>query len=273
MRVCLFVFTVLTALSLPATGRAEDPFIVVASTTSTEQSGLFGHLLPRFKARTGIDVHVVAQGTGQALKTAANGDADVVLVHDRPAEEAFVAAGFGVKRLEVMYNDFVIVGPTGDPAGIRGLADAVAAFGRIAALQSPFASRGDNSGTHAAELRLWRAAGLENPQGLPWYRATGSGMGPTLNVAAALDAYALSDRGTWLSFANRRTLELLVAGDPRLFNQYSVILVNPARHPHVKAALGQAFIDWLCAADGQRTINDYRIGGQQLFFANAVPGK
>ena len=246
---------------------------MVASTTSTEQSGLFGHLLPRFKARTGIDVRVVAQGTGQALKTAANGDADVVLVHDRAAEEAFITDGFGVKRLEVMYNDFVIVGPAGDPAGIRGMADATAAFGRIAAARAPFVSRGDNSGTHAAELRLWRAAGFKIARDLPWYRATGSGMGPTLNVAAAVDGYTLADRGTWLGFANRQRLELLVAGDPRLFNQYSVMLVNPARHPHVKVTLGQAFIDWLLSEEGQRAINDYRIAGQQLFFANATAGK
>jgi tungstate transport system substrate-binding protein len=246
---------------------AQGRFITLASTTSTEQSGLFGHILPLFEQETGIGVRVVAQGTGQALDTARRGDADVVLVHSRAAEEAFVAQGRGVERHAVMHNDFVIVGPAADPAGIAGGADPVAALGAIAEAQAAFASRGDNSGTHQAELRLWEAAGIV-PAG-DWHRETGSGMGPTLNTAAELPAYTLTDRGTWISFRNRGDLAILVEGDERLFNPYGVILVNPGRHPHVKAQEGQAFIDWLVSQAGQEAIAGFRIEGQQLFFPNA----
>ena len=255
----------LLALALPA-GAAG--FITVASTTSTEQSGLFRHLLPRFQRETGIEVRVVAVGTGQALELGRRGDADVVFVHDQPAEERFVAEGHGVKRHAVMYNDFVIVGPRPDPARVKGR-DVVAALGKIAATQSTFASRADNSGTHAAELRFWEMAGVR-PRGR-WYRETGSGMGAALNAAAAMQAYALSDRGTWLSFRNRGDLVLLVEGDPRLFNQYGVMLVNPAKHPHVKQAAGQKFIDFLVSPAGQAAIAAYRVGGEQLFFPNYRP--
>lgn len=249
---------------------AADRFITVASTTSTEQSGLFGFLLPKFTAKTGIEVRVVAQGTGQALKSAEQGNADVVLVHDREAEEKFVAAGFGVKRFDLMHNDFVLVGPKSDPAKAAGGNDVVKAFTAIMQAKAPFASRGDNSGTHAAELRLWQVAGVDVKSASgSWYRETGSGMGPTLNTASAMNAYALTDRGTWLSFKNRGDLGILVEGDPRLFNSYSVILVNPAKHPHVKVADGQAFIDWLLSAEGQGVIADYKIGGEQLFFPDA----
>jgi len=248
---------------------AED-FITVASTTSTEQSGLFRHLLREAKRATGIDVRVVALGTGQALDMARRGDADVVFVHDQAAEEKFLAEGFGVKRYEVMYNDFVIVGPKADPAGAKGN-DVVAALKKIAAARAPFASRADKSGTHAAELRYWKVAGIE-PKG-EWYRETGSGMGPTLNTASAMGAYALADRGTWLSFRNRGQLVVLVEGDKRLFNQYGVMLVNPAKHPHVKAAVGQRFIDWLISPEGQAAIANYRIDGQQLFFPNYWAGR
>ena len=245
-------------------------FIVVASTTSTEQSGLFGFLLPKFTARSGIAVRVVAQGTGQALKTGERGDADVVFVHDEPAERAFVAAGHGVERFPVMYNDFVLVGPRQDPARVAGGKDVTAALKAIAAVGAPFASRGDDSGTHKAELRLWQRAGIDpRTAGGGWYRETGSGMGPTLNTAAGLGAYALADRGTWLAFRNRDGLAIAVAGDGRLFNQYGVMLVNPAKHPHVRKADGQAFIDWLISAEGQRAIADYKINGEQLFFPNA----
>lgn len=256
----------LALLQRPAAGGEE--FITVASTTSTEQSGLFGHLLPLFTGRTGIAVRVVAQGTGQALQTAARGDADVVLVHDPQAEKRFVQQGDGVRRHAVMYNDFVLVGPAADAAGVRGMTDAAAALGKIAAREAIFVSRGDDSGTHKAELRLWRSAGLE-PQGRSWYRETGSGMGPTLNTAAGLGAYALTDRATWLAFANKQDLEILVEGDRRLFNQYGAILVNPKKHPHVKAKWGQAFIDWLTSPDGQQAIADHKVGGRQLFFPNA----
>jgi tungstate transport system substrate-binding protein len=256
----------LALLQRPAAGGEE--FITVASTTSTEQSGLFGHLLPLFTGRTGIAVRVVAQGTGQALQTAARGDADVVLVHDPQAEKRFVQQGDGVRRHAVMYNDFVLVGPAADAAGVRGMTDAAAALGKIAAREAIFVSRGDDSGTHKAELRLWRSAGLE-PQGRSWYRETGSGMGPTLNTAAGLVAYALTDRATWLAFANKQDLEILVEGDRRLFNQYGAILVNPKKHPHVKAKWGQAFIDWLTSPEGQQAIADHKVGGRQLFFPNA----
>ena len=251
--------------------QAQNQFITIASTTSTEQSGLFDHLLPRFKAKTGIDVRVIAQGTGQALKTGERGDADVVFVHDTEAELKFVKAGFGIDRREVMYNDFVVVGPKNDPAGIHGTNDATAALKKIAAMQAPFVSRGDNSGTHNAELRLWKAAGIDvKAVSGQWYRDTGSGMGPTLNTAAAMQAYTLADRGTWLSFKNRSDLAIQVEGDRRLFNQYGVMLVNPANHPHVKKTLGEAFIHWVISPEGQQAIADYKISGEQLFFPNAT---
>jgi tungstate transport system substrate-binding protein len=254
---------------------AETPFITVASTTSTEQSGLFAHLLPVFTAKTGVEVRVVAVGTGQALKIGERGDCDVVFVHDRPSELTFVADGFGIERHEVMYNDFVLIGPRRDPARVAGLRDITAAFRKIAAVKAPFVSRGDDSGTDKAEKRLWEDAGIDvKATSGTWYRDTGSGMGPTLNVAAALDAYALSDRGTWLSFQNRRTLKIVVEGDRRLFNQYGVMLVNPARYPSVKRALGMAFIKWLVSREGQQTIASYQINGAQLFFPNAgAPGQ
>lgn len=249
---------------------AQSTFIVVASTTSTEQSGLFRHLLPAFTKQTGIEVRVVALGTGQALDTARRGDADVVLVHDPEAERRFVAEGFATRRQDVMYNDFVIVGPASDPAKLAGLKDVTEALRRIAAAQAPFVSRGDRSGTHAAELRLWKDAGveLERARGA-WYRETGSGMGPALNTASGMNAYLLADRGTWLSFRNRGELKVLVEGDRRLFNQYGVMPVNPARHPHVKADPARRFADWLVSPDGQKAIADYRIDGEQLFFPNA----
>ena len=254
-------------LALPA--MAQEKFIVLASTTSTEQSGLFGHLLPAFKAKTGIDVRVVALGTGQALDTARRGDADVVFVHDKEAELKFVNEGFGVDRREVMYNDFVLVGPKSDPAKVGGSKDILAALRKIDKAKAPFASRGDRSGTNAAELRLWKIAGLDPETGRgTWYRETGAGMGPTLNTAAAMDAYALTDRGTWLSFKNRRNLVISVEGDQRLFNQYGVMLVNPAKHPHVKKELGMAFVDWVTSSEGQKTIADYKINGDELFFPN-----
>ncbi len=257
---------------LAAPAPAAERFITVASTTSTQDSGLFDHLLPLFTQKTGIEVRVVAKGTGQAIKEAQNGDADVLFVHDKASEEKFVADGFGVKRFDVMYNDFVIVGPASDPAGIRGLHDAPAALAKIAAAGAPFASRGDDSGTHKAELRLWKEAGVDVAAASGgWYRETGSGMGPTLNTAAGMAAYALADRGTWLSFKNKGDLEILVEGDSRLFNQYGVILVNPERHPHVKAAEGQAFVDWLVSPEGQQAIGDFKIEGQQLFFPNHQP--
>ena len=256
------------AVALASTPRAQgQEFITVASTTSTEQSGLFKDLLPAFKADTGIEARVVAVGTGQALDMGRRGDADVVFVHDKVAEDKFVAEGFGVKRFPVMYNDFVIVGPRADPAGVKGN-DVTAALRKIADKQAPFASRADKSGTHAAELRYWKAAGIEKPAGA-WYRETGSGMGPTLNTAAGMDAYALTDRGTWLNFRNRGELAILVEGDQRLFNQYGVILVNPEKHRHVKAGPGQKFVDWVVSPRGQAAIAAYKIGGEQLFFPNA----
>lgn len=262
------IVATLLFLLLAGPAAAQDRFITVASTTSTEQSGLFGHILPKFTEKTGIQVRVVAQGTGQALKTGASGDADVVFVHDTAKELKFVADGYGVGRRDVMYNDFVLVGPKSDPAGVRG-GKIDAALKAIAAKPAPFVSRADNSGTHAAELRFWQQAGVDPKAGSgTWYRETGSGMGPTLNAAAAMDGYALTDRGTWLSFKNRGSLEILVEGDPSLFNQYGVMLVNPDKHKHVKAAEGQAFVDWLTSPDGQRAIADYKIDGQQLFFPN-----
>ncbi len=255
----------------PALG--QDRFITVASTTSTENSGLFDHLLPLFQEKTGIEVRVVAVGTGQAIEVARKGDADVLFVHHQPSEEKFVADGFGIERHEVMYNDFVIVGPAADPAGIKGAKDVIDAMRKIAAAEAPFASRGDDSGTHKAELALWQEAGVDvaGASGT-WYRETGSGMGPTLNTAAGMDAYALTDRGTWLAFDNRQNLAILVEGDPRLFNQYGIILVNPAKHPHVKAELGQAFIDWVLSDEGQDAIGAFKIHGEQAFFPNAKAG-
>lgn len=244
--------------------------IVVASTTSTQDSGLFGYLLPIVRARTGVEVKVVAQGTGQALDTARRGDADVVFVHDPEAEQRFVAEGYGVSRHPVMYNDFLIVGPAADPAGIRGSRDVASALRAIARGQYPFVSRGDRSGTHQAELRLWNAAGVEvDPARDRWYRSVGQGMGPALNMASAGDAYVLTDRGTWISFRNKGSLQPLVEGDMRLFNQYGLILVNPSKHPHVKAAAGQRVIDFLLSAQGQAAIGAFRVEGQQLFHPNA----
>lgn len=261
-----------TSTAITATSAiAEEKFIVVASTTSTEDSGLFKHLLPLFKAKTGIEVRVVAQGTGQALATARKGDADVVLVHDKVAELKFVEEGFGLDRREVMYNDFVIVGPKTDPAKISGSKEVIESLKKIAASQSPFVSRGDKSGTHAAELRYWKQAKIDPQTGKgTWYRETGSGMGPTLNSASAMGAYAFTDRGTWLSFKNRGDLGIVVEGDTKLFNQYGIMLVNPAKHAHVKKELGQAFIDWVTSAEGQAAIASYKIEGQQLFFPNYV---
>jgi tungstate transport system substrate-binding protein len=249
---------------------AQERFIVVASTTSTEQSGLFGYILPIFAKETGIQVRVVALGTGQALDLARRGDADVALVHARVAEDRFVAEGHGVKRYPVMYNDFVLIGPKSDPAKIAGGKDILGALQKIHAAQAPFVSRGDKSGTHMAELDLWKAAGIELDKAKgPWYRDTGQGMGPALNTAASMNAYLLADRGTWLAFKNRGDLSILVEGDRRLFNQYGVILVNPDTHPTVKKNLGQTFINWLVSPAGQRAIAEYEIGGEQLFFPNA----
>ena len=259
----------LAALTLPAA--AQEKSIVVASTTSTQDSGLFGHILPLFKAKTGIDVKVISQGTGQALNTARRGDADVVFVHARAQEEKFVADGFGVKRNPVMYNDFVLIGPKSDPAGIKASKDIVAALTTIQTKASPFISRGDKSGTHAAELALWKIANIDvagSAKG-PWYKEIGQGMGAALNTAAASGAYVLSDRGTWISFKNKSDLIIAVEGDKRMFNQYGVMLVNSAKHPHVKKELGQQFIDWLISAEGQKAISDYKIDGQQLFYSNA----
>jgi tungstate transport system substrate-binding protein len=267
-----FLFTVV-ALLAASPSQAQEKSIVVASTTSTQDSGLFGHILPLFKAKTGIEVRVVAQGTGQALDTGRRGDADVVFVHAKAQEEKFVADGFGVKRYPVMYNDFVLIGPNSDPAGVKGM-DITKAFQAIKAKGAPFISRGDRSGTNIAELDLWKAAGIDiaKEKG-PWYKEIGQGMGAALNTASASNAYVLSDRGTWISFKNRGDLAIVVQGDKRLFNQYGVILVNPAKHPAVKKELGQAFIDWLVSAEGQKAIADYKIDGQQLFFPNAnTPG-
>ncbi|WP_247508827.1 substrate-binding domain-containing protein [Bradyrhizobium sp. 157] len=249
---------------------AQDKSIVVASTTSTQDSGLFGHILPMFKARTGIDVKVVAQGTGQALDTGRRGDADVVFVHAKPAEEKFVAEGFGVRRHPVMYNDFILIGPKSDPAGIKGSRDIVAALSAIKAKAADFISRGDKSGTHQAELNLWKVAGIDIAKDRgSWYKEIGQGMGAALNTASASNAYVLADRGTWLSFKNRGDLAISVEGDKRLFNQYGVMLVNPEKHPSVKKDLGQQFIDWLVSPEGQKAIADYKINGEQLFYPNA----
>lgn len=260
---------VLALAVLPSLPWAQDKFIVMASTTSTEQSGLFGHLLPAFKRASGIDVRVVALGTGQALDSGRRGDADIVFVHDQAAEEKFVAEGFGLKRQPVMYNDFVLIGPKADPAGLKGN-DIVAALTKLATTTQPFVSRGDKSGTHAAELRYWKAAGVDAPsQRAAGYKECGCGMGPALNMAVSMNGYVLADRGTWLSFKNRADLEILVQGDQRLFNQYGVIVVNPAKHPHVKKDLAQAFADWIVSPSGQATIAGYKVGGEQLFFPNA----
>jgi tungstate transport system substrate-binding protein len=256
----------LAALPVPA----QEKFIVVASTTSTEQSGLFGYLLPAFQKKTGIQVRVVALGTGQALDLARRGDADVVFVHARSAEEKFLAEGHGVKRFDVMYNDFVLIGPKSDPAKISGGRDILDALKKIKSASAPFVSRGDRSGTHIAELDLWKAAGIDiASENGSWYRDTGQGMGPALNTASAMNAYILSDRSTWISFKNRGELAITVEGDKRLFNQYGVMLVNPARHPNVKKDLGQAFVDWVISPEGQKTIAEYKIGGEQLFFPSA----
>jgi tungstate transport system substrate-binding protein len=263
-----FVGTCATFVALPST--AQDKSIVVASTTSTEQSGLFGHLLPVFTKKTGIAVKVVAVGTGQALDIGRRGDADVVFVHDRPAEDKFVAEGAGIDRRDVMYNDFVLVGPKSNLAKVIGTKDITSALRAIANAKAPFVSRGDKSGTHAAELRYFKDAGVDPTTGRGgWYRETGSGMGPALNTASSMDAYILTDRGTWLSFKNRGNLDIVVEGDKRLFNPYGVMLVNPAKHPHVKVAEGKAFMDWLVSKEGQDTIASYRIDGQQVFFPDA----
>jgi tungstate transport system substrate-binding protein len=268
----LLVVAVLLAVAVMSAVAAEG-FITVASTTSTENSGLFGFMLPQFRQATGIEVRVIAVGTGQAMKNAERGDADVLFVHHQPSEEQFVAQGFGVKRHDVMYNDYVLLGPQVDPAGIKGTQDAVAALTQIAAKQTPFVSRGDDSGTHKLELSLWQAAGIDVKKASgSWYREAGSGMGATLNMASGLDGYTISDRGTWISFKNKGRLAILVEGDPRLFNQYGVILVNPAKHAHVKAKEGQAFIDWLLSDQGQKAIADFRVEGQPLFFPNAKKG-
>ncbi|MBP6901576.1 MAG: extracellular solute-binding protein [Burkholderiaceae bacterium] len=261
---------VLVALALPTAASAQATHIVMASTTSTEQSGLFGHLLPAFKAASGVDVRVVALGTGQALDMGRRGDADIVFVHDQAAEEKFVADGFGLKRLPVMYNDFVLVGPKADPAGIKG-GDVLGALKKLAASPAAFISRGDKSGTHAAELRYWKAAGTDISAAKPaGYKECGCGMGPALNMASSVNGYVLADRGTWLSFKNRGELAILVEGDQRLFNQYGVIVVNPAKHPHVKLAPAQQFADWVVSPAGQASIAAYKIGGEQLFFPNAA---
>ena len=258
------------AVLFAATAFAQDRSIVVASTTSTQDSGLFGHILPLFKARTGIDVKVVAQGTGQALDTGRRGDADVVFVHAKAAEEKFLAEGFGIRRYPVMYNDFVLIGPNSDPAGIKGSKDIVAALEALSEKRLPFISRGDRSGTHLAELDLWKLAGIDLAKDKrPWYKEIGQGMGAALNIASASNAYVLSDRGTWLSFRNRGELVIVVEGDKRLFNQYGVMLVNPQKHPSVKKELGQQFINWLVSSEGQKAIADYKINGQQLFYPNA----
>lgn len=270
MKLRMLELAALLGLLLHGPAFAQERSVVVASTTSTEQSGLFGFLLPRFSETTGIQVKVVAVGTGQALDIGRRGDADVVFVHDRAAEDKFMSEGFGVKRFDVMYNDFVIIGPKADPAHVADDKDVLEAFRHIATAKAAFVSRGDRSGTHAAELRYWKDAGIDIDAAKgPWYRDIGQGMGPALNMAASTGAYLLSDRGTWLSFKNRADLTVLVQGDKRLFNQYGVMLVNPAKHPTVKVRDGQAFVDWLISPDGQTTIAGYKVGGEQLFFPNA----
>jgi tungstate transport system substrate-binding protein len=260
----------LAASVLPAPTIAQQTSILVQSTTSTQNTGLYEYLLPKFTAKTGIGVNVVAVGTGQAIKNAMNGDGDVLLVHDKPAEAKFVAEGYGVERFDLMYNDFIVVGPANDPAGITGMKYTKAALKKLADRKSLFASRGDNSGTHSKELALWKAAGVDPVAASgTWYRETGSGMGATLNTAVGMGAYALTDRGTWISFKNKGDYRIVIEGDPELFNQYGVILVNPAKFPNVKAKQGQAFVDWLLSAEGQAAIAGFTIEGQQLFFPNA----
>ena len=273
-RILIAAFAVGTAAFAAAPSFAQDKSIVVASTTSTQDSGLFEYLLPIFKQKTGIAVKVVAQGTGQALDTGRRGDADVVFVHAKSAEEKFLAEGQGVKRYPVMYNDFVLIGPKSDPAGIKGMKDVAAALKTIKAKQASFISRGDRSGTHIAELKLWKDSGIDIAKDHgPWYKAIGQGMGAALNTAGAGNAYVLSDRGTWIHFKNKGDLAVLVEGDKRMFNQYGVMLVNPAKHPNVKKDLGQQFIDYLVSPEGQKTIANYKINGEQLFFPNAnAPG-
>ena len=262
--------TALLALALPGATAAQDQFIVVQSTTSTQNSGLFEHLLPIFQDQSGIEVRVVAVGTGQAIKNAMNGDGDVLFVHAKAAEEAFVAEGHGVERFDVMYNDFVIVGPPSDPAGVAGTRDVVAALTRIAEAQAPFASRGDDSGTHKAELRLWKEAGIDaQASSGGWYRETGSGMGATLNTGIGMASYVLTDRATWIAYGNKGEYGIAIEGDPKMFNQYGIILVNPEKHPDVRAEAGQAFIDWVLSGEGQAAIAGYKVNGQQLFFPNA----
>jgi len=269
-RVCSLLFA---TFYMTIAAVADDKAIILQSTTSTANSGLYDHILPAFTKKTGIRVHVVAVGTGQAIRNATNGDGDVLLVHARTAEEKFVSDGFGVQRFDVMYNDFIIVGPPADPADIAGLHDAKTAFARIAASKSAFASRGDNSGTHKKELAQWRKAGIDVAAASgTWYRETGSGMGATLNVAVGMSAYTLTDRGTWIRFANKGAYRILVEGDDNLFNQYGVILVNPKKHPRAKAEWGQIFTDWLLSPSGQKAIAAYKLGGKQLFFPNAEPG-
>jgi len=261
-----------TALALGLSGgaQAQDEFIVVQSTTSTQNSGLFDHILPMFQDKTGIEVRVVAVGTGQAIKNAMNGDGDVLFVHAKPAEEKFVAEGHGTSRADVMYNDFVIVGPPSDPAGVAGSSDVVAALTKISDAEAPFASRGDDSGTNKAELRLWKEAGIDAQAASgEWYRETGSGMGATLNTGTAMDAYIMTDRATWIAFGNKGEYQIAVEGDERMFNQYGIILVNPEKHASVKAEAGQAFIDWVLSDEGQAAIAGYTVDGQQLFFPNA----
>ncbi len=263
------IVSVLTLSFLLSTAAYAQKSIVVSSTTSTEQSGLFGHILPPFEKKTGIQVKVVAVGTGQALDIGRRGDADVVFVHDKVAEEKFVAEGFADKRIEVMYNDFVLIGPKSDPAKVAGGKDIQVALKKIADSKSTFVSRGDKSGTHAAELRYWKGADVAVSANLPWYKETGSGMGPALNTASGMNGYILSDRATWLTFKNRGDLVILVQGDPKLFNQYGVMLVSSTKHPNVKKAEGQAFVDWITSKEGQDTIASYKVGGEQLFFPNA----
>ncbi len=268
----LVLLACIGGLLLATASRAEEQSILLQSTTSTANSGLYDAILPLFSNKTGIKVHVVAVGTGQAIKNARNGDGDVLLVHARSAEEKFVAEGYGVQRFDVMYNDFIIVGPATDPARIAGIRDATTALQQIAQSEARFASRGDNSGTHKKEMSLWKNAGIDPTAASgAWYRETGSGMGATLNAAVGMDAYALTDRGTWISFKNKGDFQILVAGDANLFNQYGVILVNPEKHPQVKADAGQAFIDWILSDAGQSAIASYTLEGQQLFFPNAAP--
>ena len=268
--------TLATALAIGtvAPAIAQDKFIVVQSTTSTQNSGLYDYLLPIFTDKTGIEVRVVAVGTGQAIKNAANGDGDVLLVHAKPSEEKFVADGDGVQRFDVMYNDFVIVGPADDPAGVAGSGDVGAALTKIAQAEAPFASRGDDSGTHKAELRLWSGTDVDVAAASGgWYRETGSGMGATLNAATGMGAYAMTDRATWISFGNKGDYQIAVEGDEKMFNQYGIMLVNPEKHPNVKADLGQRFVDWVISEEGQAAIANYKVDGQQLFFPNAIVTK